>query len=262
VKRFFIVLFSAVLVAHWGLCLAEVTVVKAEGSTRRLEDESATKIRARDNALNNAISSVLASFMSEESIKQYSEETDELVNQKTSVYLLNYRILKEGWIIHHDEPNKAEGQEVLLEEPLPEESPSSSWETLLPAEKPVTGVEFYHIWIEAKVDVGQLREDTRHLTGYGVEGTRSVTILILDVLDHTTYESIKNRLEQIDIIRDISYNSFFSGRIVLTAEVQGTAHTLWEKLENEVGDDFVLIPSGKDKLIIKAPGEADRFDDY
>jgi hypothetical protein len=242
--------------------MAEVTVVKAEGSARRLGDESATKISARDNALKNAISSVFASFMSEESIKQYSEATDELLSQKASAYLLNYRILKEGWIIHHDEPHQAEGQEVLLVEPLPEESPSSSWETLLPTDKPFTGVEFYHIWIEAKVDVGQLREDIRQMTGYSEEETSPVTILILDVFDYATYESIKDRLAQIDIIRDISYNSFFAGRIVLVAEVQGTAHTLWEKLEEEVGDDFVLIPSGKDKLIIKAPGEADRFDDY
>jgi hypothetical protein len=127
-------------------------------------------------------------------------------------------------------------------------------------ERQVNGVEFYHIWIEAKVDEGQLREDLLRLTGRGEEDIRPVTILILDVFDYATYESIKNDLARIDIVKDISYNSFFTGRIVLTARVQGTADTLLEKLEGQVGERFVLIPSGKDKIIIKAPGEAERID--
>jgi hypothetical protein len=262
VKRFFILLFSAVLVAHGGFSLAEVSVIKAEGSSRRLEDESATKMLAFDDALKNAVASGLDSFMSKGSLGEYSYEIDELLDQKTSTYVLNYRILKEGWITHHDESLRAEDEGVLLEEPLAEESPpvDSPWEVLLPAGRPLTGVEFYHIWIEAKVDVGQLREDTLRITAPGEKPTTHVTILILDVFDYPTYESIKNRLARIDIIRDISYNSFFTGRVLLTAEVRGTAHTLWERLESVVGDEFVLIPSGKDKLIIKVPGEAERVE--
>jgi hypothetical protein len=261
VKRFFIVLFSALLLSHGAICLAEVSVIKTEGSARRFDDETATKIRALEDALRNAVSSVLESFTSEESALQYSEATGEILNNAAD-YLLNYRILREGWITHHDVSPTYNEDETLPDEPGPAEPRPTDipLDELMTPERPVTGVEFYHIWIEAKVDEGQLREDLLRLTGRGEEDIRPVTILILDVFDYATYESIKNDLARIDIVKDISYNSFFTGRIVLTARVQGTADTLLEKLEGQVGERFVLIPSGKDKIIIKAPGEAERID--
>jgi hypothetical protein len=261
VKRFFIVLFSALLFSHGAICLAEVSVINSEGSARRLDDETATKIRALEDALRSAVSSVLESFTSEESAPQYSEATGEILNNAAD-YLLNYRILREGWITHHDvSPTPGQGK-TLPDEPGPAEPQPTDTplEELMTTERPVTGVEFYHIWIEAKVDAERLREDLLKLTGRGEEDIRPVTILIFDVFDYATYESIKNNLARIDIVKDISYNSFFTGRIVLTAKVQGTADTLLDKLEGQVGERFVLIPSGTDKIIIKAPGEAERID--
>lgn len=261
-KRFFILIFSAAILAYGGPALSEVSVIKAEGSARRLENETATKIRALEDALRNAVATVLTSFTSEASVSEYPEATDELLNNAAD-YLSNYRILKEGWITHHDASREAGGRDILPDGPAPVESQPADapLDTLMTAERPVTGVEFYHIWIEAKVETEKLREALLKGTGRGEEEIRPVTVLILDVSDWATFESIKNTLTRIDIVKDISYNSFFTGRTVLTVSVQGTAGTLWEKLEDSLGEGFVLIPSGEDKIIIKAPEEAERTGD-
>jgi hypothetical protein len=260
-KRLFIIVLSSVVIAsQGGISQAEVSFIKGEGSARKMKDEAATKISALNSALKNAVASVIESFMSEEARIKYSDATEKLVKQKESVYVLKYRVLKEGWITHHDEARKDDREYSLHEGPRSDKSPpaGSALENLLAPDKTVTGVEYFHVWIEAKVDVGKLRKDVLRITAGGEQHKTNVTILILDVLDYATYESIKNRLARLDIIRDISYGSFSVGRIVLNAEVHGTAHTLWERLDRVVGEKFVLIPSGADKLIIKAPGEADR----
>lgn len=255
-KRSFIILFAFFFLAQAAEVSAELVVVKAEGSARRQEDEAATKLGALNDALTNAVVTSIESLLSEASRREYSREIDALVEEKGSTYVLHYRVHKEGWVTHHDEYARSGAERALDEEPVAE-TPGGSFGTLeefLESGRPLSGVEFYHLWIEVRVDVGRLRKDTRLLTAAGEDATTPVEVVIVGVRDYAVFESIKVAVSRTGIVKDVSYGSFVSGRAVLRVEVQGSAHLLWEKLDAEMGQEYVLIPFGTDRLIIRYEG--------
>jgi hypothetical protein len=256
VKRSFIILFVFFFLAQGAAVSAEVVVVKAEGSARRQEDEAATKLGALNDALTNAVVTALDSLLSEGSRREHSSELDALIEENGSTYVLHYRVHKEGWVTHHDEYARSGAERALDEEPA-DEAPGGSFgslEEFLDSDRPLSGVEFYHLWIEVKVDVGRLRKDTRRLTAAGEDATTPVEVVIVGVRNYAAFESIKVAVSRTGIVKDVNYGSFVSGRVVLRAEVQGSAHLLWEKLDAEMGKEYVLIPFGTDRLIIRYEG--------
>lgn len=214
---------------------AAVSVIKAEGSFERLEDEAISKRRAIDSALRKAVEDAVDTLMSAVAVDENALMLEDAVFSKVLDFILNYRILSEGWVIHHDTTPRPDPSKSLLARPA--------------------SVEFYHVWVEARLDTARLKERLSEFTEAADVPTRTVTVIILNVTDYATYDSIKTTLARVGMVKTLMEASFARGRIEFSADVAGTAHTLLESLSGELGPGFALIPSGPNRLIIEAENQ-------
>lgn len=237
--------------ASAGVAGAEVMVVKAEGSAMMGERESTTKNQAFEAALKIAVTDVVSDMLSDEELDRLFEKLERDVFSKPMRYVRNYKVVAEGWVTHYDlpdaEPEAAAEAEATIEvEPGVEEPPVPH------VTAPVSFAEFYHMWVEAAVDVGQLKSYLKKVTTLTEKSTISINIVILDVVDFKTYSGLKKRLENMDVVKEISYHSFSRGRFVLKAVITGTGYDFYERLTEKFGSEFVILPSGAESVIIKA----------
>ncbi|VAV85444.1 hypothetical protein MNBD_DELTA01-1019 [hydrothermal vent metagenome] len=93
----------------------EVSVLKMEGSAKKSEFEADTKKEALERALRGSVEAAVREVMKGEDILENAELIEERIYPNPMNYILNYRILSEGWITHFDlpgdnpEPEGAEG---------------------------------------------------------------------------------------------------------------------------------------------------------
>lgn len=306
-----IVSFLLLLVVSNAAWAGEVSVIKIEGAAAKAEFKADTKRVALENALKGSVEGAVKEVMKSEDILENAELIEKRIYPNPMNYILNYRILSEGWITHFDmpedsvEPEGIEGeafegedgeavegvegedldavvegvatdveQDAVEESPVAEEEPlvvrrhrkgslaESSFFT--PTAEDIEegivdalgegvsgGKLLYHLWIEARVDITRLKDDVKGFSDIEEVETSSVNIEILGVKDHKRFEELRNGLEGFEIIKELGYESFSSGRYVLRASVAGTGHDLYDRLKGSLGPDMVIIPGGAVRVIIK-----------
>lgn len=204
-------------------------VVKAEGSWQKGEVETDAKRLATEKALNNAVEEaikvILGGEKEEGTIKGFLESR--VYGADPMKYVLNYRILSAGWITHFDTIERADDADTS--QPF--------------------GIEKYHVWIEATIDENALREDLRELIPPEKRLITEVSVVILGSEDYSTFEKIKETIEALPLVREVSYDSFSKNMTVLRVDVFGSGHDLYERLRQKTAN-FIIIPAGLQKVII------------
>lgn len=235
-KKFFIFLYLLAALVYPAEILAEdLTPVKSEGiAARSSEEKTDVKNRALDMAFKKAVAAALDLLLKSESLSANPGLSEQAVYSNPRAYIVNYKILAEGWV-NHMEPVQ----------PLPDPSSETA------AASGGAGVELYHIWIEASVDSAQLRGALSRIISNGDSPISSTTLNILDMPDYNSYKTLLASLKRIPIIKDITYSSFYRGRIVLTARATAGTQSLLERIAKEVSDSFIVIAGGPQTIIIK-----------
>jgi len=257
-----LVLAAFFLCASWpSSARAEVELVRAEGSAMMGERESTAKGHAFEDALRKAVSASVEGLLPEDDRHRLREGLERDVYSNPMRYVQNYRVLAEGMVTHYDLPD---AEPDALPEAAPAAGPVSGEEEeedFLPEGEgppvpqpapPVSFAEFYHIWVEAAVDVGQLKQYLKKVTTLAVRQTISVNVIILDVEDYGAYAALKKRIEGMAAVKEVSYHSFSRGKFVLKAVVATTAYGFYEGLAAMLGGEFVVLPSGAESVIVKA----------
>ncbi|VAW37064.1 hypothetical protein MNBD_DELTA02-535 [hydrothermal vent metagenome] len=118
-KIFLVVLASFLLLVTPQLAGAgEVSVVKMEGSAKKAEFEASAKKEALEMALRGSVEAAVKEVMKGKDILENAELIEERIYLNPMNYILNYRILSQGWITHFDlsddsaEPEGIEGDAV------------------------------------------------------------------------------------------------------------------------------------------------------
>ncbi|MFQ5735810.1 MAG: hypothetical protein ACE5GY_02980 [Thermodesulfobacteriota bacterium] len=241
-RKLAVLLFLSVLLATGAPAGAEgpsngVAVVRSEGVALRADNIAEVKRKAIDQALNNAVTSTLADLVKKEGLETEFDIAGSGVMADPFSYILNYRILSEGWITHMESV-------PALAEQIPESYNSF--------EQNPGGIELFHIWIEASVDSGRLQNVLAKATLTPGRPTTRITLNIMGVTDYPTFKALVASLERIPTIKDISYSSFYRGRVVLSLKSAGDGQTLSERIAREVPGDFAVIPGGPRMIIIRA----------
>lgn len=231
--RFFIFLFAlSVLITPFKALAQDATVVKAEGVAGKSEDAAEVKRKAIDRALKGAVAEAIKELAKKEGIADPGPIDKDALSAPRS-YVLNYRVISEGWITHMEPV------------PVPDSAPEDD------RTAPQMGVELYHIWIEASVDNEALRAAIGRAAQN--ESTYPVTLNILGVIDYGAFKGLVSSLERIALIKDLSYNSFYRGRVTLTAKSYAPNAALAERISRELPEGFVAFPSGQAIIIKSAP---------
>ncbi len=210
-----------------------VAVVRSEGVALRADNVAEVKKKAIDQALKNAVSASLERMVEAEGLKGFNAASSGILNDPFS-YILNYKILSEGWITHMESIPPIAGK-------LPESY----------GQRP-GGLELYHIWIEASVDEARLNTALSSLTINQNAPTSSISLAIVGVADYATFRNLVSSLGRVPAIKEISYSSFYKGRTVLALKATGDGQTLSERIAREVPGDFAVIPGGPRMIIIRA----------
>jgi len=203
---------------------ADVTLVQSEGMAAKSDDIARVKREAMDSALRSAVLDSARNILAAESLSVPDAALEELASAPRA-YVLNYRIRSEGWITHMD--------------------------SVAPASAEASGAERYHIWLDASVDTGALRAALSRLATDEETGpTWQVVINLLGVADYPTFRLLMDSLGKIAFIKELSYGSFASGRITLTAVVAGDLSQLAPRIAREVPEKFAVM-EGAGQIIIK-----------
>ncbi len=227
-KRLLLVLSLLVGLSMPSLTVAGSLTMKAEGIWQKGKVETDAKRLATESALHSAVEKAVRLILGEE-VKEKAEKflEDQVYGADPMKYVLNYRILSAGWITHFDTLDRTEDTETT--QPL--------------------GVDKYHVWIEATVDENILREDLRELIPLEKRLVTEVSVEILGLEDYRTFEKIKEGVEGLALVREVSYDSFSRDRTTLRVAVFGSGHDLYERLK-EKNTGFIIIPAGLQKVII------------
>ncbi len=84
----------------------EVSVIKIEGSAKKAEFGGDTKKEALERALRGSVEMAVKEVMKGEDILKNAELIEERIYPNPMNYILNYKILSEGWITHFDLPGE------------------------------------------------------------------------------------------------------------------------------------------------------------
>lgn len=241
-----------------------MVLVKAEGSAAKSEeraDAKDAKKAALETALTRAVSSALDTLGDLAAASDPEALRAELVKTPRR-FILNYRIVSEGWITEDPGPGLAVPPGTWPGDFDPSE-PGSLWGE--EDTSPSWGEEgwdeprqFYHIRIEASIDSLQLRSEISRILSRGGDGASAVTVVLLDAVDYPYYSSFNETLKRIPMIKDVSYDSFYRGRIVYRVKAAGSALALKQRLAQEIGHSYDVQFGGPRTLTVRVAREAQR----
>ncbi len=229
--------------------------VRGEGVSFQLDDQREVRTTAIDDALKKAVVGAYESLVDPAEVSVQTQRLKRSVLSAPLNYILDYRVLSEGWIRH-----------LVIEPGLPVppkettgERPGNADGTLYGDEGSgggaigqEQGLRLYHVWVEASVDFKELKSDLALTPSFEGENTSLVTILLITITDYKSFTSLKEAIEDLDNVKEVTLDSFLKGKIVLTAEVWGNPHELLEKLKtNKNLHNLDIIPSGTDRITIK-----------
>ena len=236
--------------------------VRGEGVSIQLNDEQEVRATAIDDALKKAIVAAYESLVGDAGPSEETALLSESVFAAPLNYVLDYRVLSEGWIRH-----------LVIEPGLPTPPPVPKAPISVPDNDNIPGIadgefgveaeeeysavqeqglKLYHVWIEASVDFKGLKNDLSLTPSFEGENTSLVTVLLLTVTDYDKFTKVREAIEELENVKEVTLDSFLKGKIVLTVEVWGNPHELLERLRTNKGlKDFDIIPSGMDRITIK-----------
>lgn len=114
------------------------------------------------------------------------------------------------------------------------------------------GIDEYHLGVDAKIFIRQLKEDVLKLTGIiEDEDLRVVNILIVEIADYMMFQNIVDSLESLEMVRDLDYKSFEYERINLDIRIAEKTKKFQKQLRESVGEEYSIIIGDEDLVIIK-----------
>ncbi|MCK4738586.1 MAG: hypothetical protein KAT46_01435 [Deltaproteobacteria bacterium] len=225
-------------------------IVEAEGFARKSSSgEYRTTQLARDEAVKGSVLVALRLFMDEVLLIENMDFIESNILASSSKYVLNYRILYQGWITHYDLPEETEVEETKETTASEGKKTSSS--------AAADGVPAYHTKVEARVDISTLKKDIKKFVFIEDYEVSDIEIIIFGVEDYKDFEEIKSRLLLVPGIKELSYKSFFRRKTVMTAMVTLPFNEIFNALRKEFASNFSVIPtgggwgSGAETLILK-----------
>ncbi|MDH4101712.1 MAG: hypothetical protein OEV28_14200 [Nitrospirota bacterium] len=221
-----------------GADAAQSMTVKAEGIAVKNDERPDFKRRALEDAYSVAVAEAVTIILREEDPKKEAElreVVDERVLTKSSVYVLTYKLLSEGWMTHMD-----------IEPPSGTASP-------VPGAVASVGVDAYHVRIEAGIDDVRLRKDLARLaaaSGQGVINTR-LAIVCTDFADYNTMSAFVSALKKVPNVKDVTYDKMVRGRIRFNAIITGDSAAVMDRIVKTLSQDYVATPAGKFALQVR-----------
>ncbi len=225
---------ALILSFHWTASAGDSLQVKADGTATRFEDKADVKKRAIERALAEAVTSAIATLEADKGLLETSDELKKKAASNAQVYVLDYKILAEGWLTHLD-MTPPPGDDSVAGLPL----------AALP------GVEVFHIRLEASIDAAQLKKAL--LTGEKsasahIEG---ITFVLLDFSDYAGHKEVVAALEKTAQIKDLIYVSFYRGKTVLAANSTVDAHALVRQLARDLQGCCAVVNGASGIIVIK-----------
>ena len=240
-------------------------VVQAEGTALKTKEAKDAKKAALETALKNVVLEALASSgVLDDSGVGPSAVADEITAAPLR-FVLNYRILSEGWVTAPearpgavtdpwgDGPSQgAEPWAGDRSDPAPPTPPWMEEGQGWGEDEWSSPGRLYSIRIEASVDVIELRGAVATALAGGVDGLETVTVYLLDAVDYPSYSRFGRSLRRIGMVKEVSYDSFYRGRIAFKVKSLGSVLDLKEALSKEVGGDYVVQFGGPKTLTARA----------
>lgn len=217
---------AAVALAPSPALSREAAFVASEGIAAKSDDIADVKRKALDKALRSAVIDSAKAILAKEGMKVPAGSLEQLASSPQA-FVLNYRIRSEGFVTHLD---------AAPQTPIADQSTA-------------VGAEFYHIWIDATIDTDALKGAVARLASAGAS-TGFVTINLMDMKDYATFTSLVDSLRKIAFIKEVSYSSFSSTRITLSAAITGDIPSLAGRIAREVPLDFAVM-EGAGQIIIR-----------
>lgn len=231
---------SIFLLAIFALALArpsfaeETLTIKAEGWAPYKADSAESKTKALDLGLRNAVTKALETVSSRESLAANSELLDSAIYSVPKEFIIAYRIFSEGILTHTDSLPQ-----------MPED-----W--LVNLERGPAGVQLYHVWIEATIDMTKLKGAASKVTLPGNEVATRITIVILDVKEYSAFEQLRSRLQGMSEIRGrLEPESFHNNRFALSAITTSTPQALAETIRRQLGSGYMVTAYPPKTVVIK-----------
>lgn len=230
------VIVAAFIVSFHGTAPAiDSLQVKAEGMATRFEDKADVKKRAIDRALAEAVTSAIAILETDGALRGTPDELRKKAASNAQVYVLDYKIVAEGWLTHLDMTPPPSIDDSATAQPV--------------AASP--GVEVFHIRLEASIDAAQLKKAL--LTGEKdasahIEG---LTFVLLDFSDYAGHKEVIAALEKTAQIKDLTYLSFYRGKTVLAANATVDAHVLVRQLARDLQGCCAVVSGASGIIVIK-----------
>lgn len=222
-----------------ALCAAaEHGGVIAEGMAIKTEEKADYKKKALQDAHKMAVAEAMEKMLSDSApvARQGMAAVEPRILNNAGSYILTYKVLSEGWLTHSD-----------IEMPAPAAGDKLS------APQAGTGVEAYHVRIEAGVDMARLKSD---MVRYSDEGApamplETITVTLVDVPDYKTYSEIMAAIERVGLIKDPVVSSLYRGRVRLTAAAKGGDRAVIERLAKELSEGYAVIPASGGGIIVR-----------
>ncbi|MBI5826289.1 MAG: hypothetical protein HZB22_00940 [Deltaproteobacteria bacterium] len=256
----------------------DASVVRSEGVVSGADAGAGGDVRemALQSAIKNAVGSALDLLMKRESIPEDPAITQSVYENPMN-YVLNYRVVSEGWSAPAEQaavPEGRQAQGAQKDQPVQKAlQPQNNQQAQQgqPAQKdqttetsssaPPVNTGEYRAEVEVSVDAVRLRALVSAAISGG--GTAEVAVNIVDITDYGAYRSILDSLGRIALIKEISYGSFSRGRITLSVKTAASSGTLLERIVKEVGDRYSVEPGGSRTIIIRplrtAPGQTGKL---
>lgn len=252
----------------------DASVVRSEGVVSGVEAGAGGDVRemALQSAIKNAVGSALDMLMKRESIT-LDPSVAQSVHEDPMNYVLNYRVVSEGWGALPGQAASTDGQGAQgVEKDQPSQKAVQPQNGRQAGEYPLarkdqatgstsepTAMNTGEYRVEVEVSVDSVRLRALVAAAISGNGTSEVAIKIVDITDYGAYRTIFDSLGRIALIKEISYGSFSRGRITLSVKTAASSGALLERIVKEVGERCSVEPDGSRTIIIRplrtAPGQ-------
>lgn len=280
---FFLVLFAFALTSSATAASSkEASRVTSDGNALWNEDETTTKKAALDSALRGAVRAALVEFATEMVVSDNESYLEAEVYGNVLRYVLNYRILSQGYLTHYDMPElEAKLKAMLMAAGIEDESELSvgvqgpqgpagpgsegeeggtGFEGVMAARAiaPGGGVNVYHMKIEATVDILQLKKDVRSILGELETEIHPVEVLVLGVEGYSGFDNVRRKIMDTEVVSDLIYLSFSGERFRVKIKVSSSVEEFIDKVKSGLGSKYAVFRGSADKrtgtesVVIKA----------
>lgn len=225
---------ALMLAFHGTATASDALQVKAEGLATRFEDKSDVKKRAIDRALTEAVANAITALETDGALSQTPDELKKQAASNAQVYVLDYKILAEGWLTHLD-----------MAPPLPIDEMAAGEAALAP------GVQVFHIRLEASIDAAKLKKALLAVGKNASAQAERIMFVLLDMSVYADHKEVMSALEKTAQIKDLTYVSFYRGKTVLTGNSTIDEHALAVQLARDLQERYAVVSGASGVIVIK-----------